>query len=329
MNRKTVNKNVKAFLILTSLSLFVFSCNDDEGVTIDDQEEAAGPEIKETAEKLIGEWYLINSTIDGESTDSDDFSVLKESYATFRSEGTYEVVYKRITSNSFSSSTQSGTFTITGLNTVTFFNSSSEIKLIDETLQITSSTSDGQTQVDTFIRSDNEEFTEEEGEEEAIDIEDEDKEEEEVEDNGFDGSSIIEEILLGSWKIQGIANECMGKGTIEFTSETDLKLTQYKSTFNRNDLLSFNMNISFPMPAAFKATATLGDHTAVFDTEADCQFVKKSALNYTVENETTISINNRPQLQLIIEDSQTLLLKYEYIDKNSEKQTIQYTFTKE
>lgn len=319
------------FVGFALFSLLICSCSSD------DDANGAGEEMTEnqiaTKAKLVGEWKLVSSILDGDSVSSNELECLKQSTAVFKEDDTYVVnLIKRGSSMSVlcsQTNTQSGTYSVVDLNSVTFFNSTSEIKLIDDLLQITSiisnSSSVEQMQVDIFIRGDSEDL-EEENEAEADDIDT-------VEDttvdvsSTFDGSAVIAE-LLGTWKIENNSNDCLKKNTIEFKSETIFEIIQHKENFNRKDLLDYNLSVIYPMPATFSATVNKGNSVVNFDTEADCKFIKTTNLEYVVKDANTILIKSVPQVKIIVVDDTTITLKYEYVDADSNTQTIEFIYKK-
>jgi len=293
-----------------------------------DNEEEDSKETTEqaiTKEKLIGDWKLVNSTIDVGVIGTDDFAYLKESSASFTADNTYRIIYKKRSGNSSSTTTLSGTYTVNRLNSVTFFNSPSEIELIDNTLQITSTTHDNKIQHDIFIRNDDEEFVSSE-EENEINVGDE-ADGSDTLDNTYDGSAVIDKIQ-GVWKIVGATDDCLRKNTIEFQTSDLLVFTQHKKKFSRTDLLNYNINVSYPIFGKIRAVVTKGYNTVTFDTEADCGFIKASKLHYTVTDAHTIKINEVPQLNIEIVNDNTINLIYKYVDKNSNEQVIQFSFIK-
>ncbi|GAL81921.1 hypothetical protein JCM19274_101 [Algibacter lectus] len=305
------------YAFIFSLALFV-SCEKDESKET--------PEQIATKEKLIGDWKLISSKVDGIFIGIEDFSYLKESFANFSPDNTYNVTYKKISNGSTSTSTLSGTYTVIGLNSVAFFNSISEIKLVGETLQITSTNTQNKIQVDIFIKSDNDEF--ELDNNDSVDvIEDEQEDNSSDPANDYDGSELISKIQ-GNWIITDVDNECLKQNTIEFKTSDLLIFTQHKETFNRADLIRNNINVGYPMPTQFSASITKSYNTVSFDTEAECQFIKKSELNYTVINAQTIIINEVSQLTIKMLNDNTLDLIYTYNDEDSNEQVIQFRFIK-
>lgn len=310
-------------VFIFSLALFS-SCEEDEDNDKNGNQET--PEQIATKEKLIGDWKLISSKVDDEFIETEDFAYLKESSANFSSDNTYKVIYKNISNGSTSATTLSGTYTVDDLNRVTFFNSKSEIELVDETLQITSTNIENKTQVDIFIRSDNDEF--EVDNNKPIDvIEDNEENNSSEPDNSYDGSGLIAKIQ-GTWIISDVDDDCQKKNTIEFKTSDLLVFTQHKKTFNRADLIRNNINIGYPTPAQFRASITNGFNTVTFDSEIECQFVKKSNLHYTVTDAQTIMIDEVSQLTIKIQNDNTIDLTYKYNDKDSNEQVVQFSFTK-
>ncbi|GAA3591383.1 hypothetical protein Q4Q39_15970 [Flavivirga amylovorans] len=327
MNKKMLPiKTFKPLLfLLFTLALFACSSNNDSN-----QEDSE--EITTTKEKLVGDWKLISSTIDNKNVSPSEFKCLKNSTATFNQDGTYELTFLKLGSGSANlcsqTNTQSGTYTVIGLNRVTFFNFNSEIKLMDDTLQITSKIINGdqeQDQVDTFIRNDNTEL-EESTEEESDNVETEVGDDNE-EDNTFDGTQVIQQIL-GSWKIDS-DQDCLQKNTIEFKPQNVFEFIQHKKSFNRRDLLDYNVSVSYPLPESIKATVTKGNDMVVFDTSAECQFTKTSTLEYTVKDEKTIVLKNISGLKMLLEDNQTIKLIYTFIDSDSNEQVREFIYKKQ
>ncbi len=312
-----------SLLTLIMLSFLMINCSDDDSGTSDEEI----PEyVTETKANLVGEWILISSTINNENVVSSEFEILKQSRANFHENDTYSIVYK-IGGSSTSTSTQEGTYTVSALNQVTFFNSTSAIKLIDNKLQITStitiSSGVEQTRVDIFLRSDSEELEELEDNDVTI-IEDDDVS---VDTNTYDGTAVIAR-LQGKWKISNVTNECLGMNTMEFKSDTLLEFIQHKKSFNRSDLLNYNLSVSYPTPSKFAATVTKGNETVNFDTETDCQFVKTSQLEFIVKDENTILIKNVLQVKILLENDNTFKLIYTYMDTNGEEKTVQFIYEK-
>jgi|GEM_PF-6619928 len=320
---KQILKRTKECVLLLSILFTGFiSCNsaDDSGSNNETKEHA---EIKQ---KLVGEWRLVSSTIDGEAVGTEDFSYLKESIATFNADNTYEVTYKKRTGNSSSTSILSGTYLVNDVNSVTFFNSASKIELIEETLQITSTTENNKIQVNTFIRKDNEEFMED-GEGSENIIEDDEDDNLNPMTSSFDGSAVIAQIQ-GGWEITNVSDECQKKNTLEFVDSDNIIFMQHKKTFNRNDLLNYNVSVSYPLQSDFSAVIIKGFNTITLNNNADCQFVKESKLNYLVEDAETIIIKESSKLTLKIIDDNTINLIYKYKDEDSNEQIIQFVYTK-
>ncbi|KZS38802.1 hypothetical protein AWE51_14555 [Aquimarina aggregata] len=312
-------------------SLVLVSCasDDDSGPS----NEEVSQNVVETKKKLVGDWKLVSTTIDGQSVSASEFECLKRSVATFNEDNTYTITFKKkgSPSSDLCSQTiaQGGTYTVAGLNSVTFFNSTSEIKLVDDTLQITSKVTNGsteETQVDTFIRGDSEDLSDSD-QEETDDVTVEEDETTTEEDNTYDGTAVIAK-LLGKWNIETTNNECLQKNTIEFKAESVFEFIQHKKTFNRRDLLNYNINISYPFSGAFSASVTKGNDMVVFDTNADCQFIKTSTLQYIVKDEKTVLLKNIPQVQILIVDDTTINLVYKYTDSDGNKQTLTFTYKK-
>ncbi len=320
---------IKTFkpLLFLLLTIALFACSSNNDSNGEDSEE-----IRATKEKLVGDWKLVSSTIDNKNVSSSEFKCLKNSTATFNQDGTYELTFLKLGSGSTDlcskTSTQSGTYMITGLNKVTFFNFNSEIKLIDDTLQITSKITNGeeeQDQVDVFIRKDNTEL-EEESEEERDEVETEVGDDNE-EDNTFDGTQVIQKIV-GSWKIDS-DQDCLQKNTIEFKPQSVFEFIQHKKSFNRSDLLDYNVSVSYPLPESIKATVTKGNNMVVFDTSAECQFTKTSTLEYIVKDEKTIELKNISGLKMLLEDNQTINLIYTFINSDNSEQIREFIYKKE
>ncbi|UII76432.1 lipocalin family protein [Flagellimonas sp. HMM57] len=313
-------------LLFMLFVIVLFSCNSS-----DDAEPQDSEEITATKEKLVGDWKLVSSTIDNESVSPSEFECLKNSTATFKQDGTYKLTFLKQGSSSTNlcslTRTQSGEYTVTGLNKVTLFNFDSEIELIDDTLQITSKvTNDSgeQDQIDIFIRSDNAEL--EENEEEATDNLETDGQETDGDDNTFDGTEVIQ-IILGKWQIDA-DQDCLEKNTMEFKPQSVFEFIQHKKTFNRRDLLDYNVSVSYPLPENIKATITKGNDMVVFDTDAECQFTKTSTLEYVVKDEKTIVLKNISGIKLLLEDNDTIKLVYTFTDSNANEQTREFIYKK-
>ncbi|WP_396591676.1 lipocalin family protein [Allomuricauda sp. R78024] len=314
-------------LLFMLFALAFFSCNSDDDAKPEDSEE-----ITATKEKLVGDWKLVSSTIDNENVSPSEFKCLKNSTATFDQDGTYELTFLKLGSGSTDlcsrTDAQSGNYTVIGLNRVTFFNFDSEIELIDDTLQITSKVTNGngeQDQIDVFIRSDNAEL--EENAEEATDnLETDGQETDDDDDNTFDGTEVIQ-IVLGKWKIDA-DQDCLQENTIEFKPQSVFEFIQHKKTFNRRDLLDYNVSVSYPFPASIKATIPKGNDVVVFDTDAECQFIKTSTLEYVVKDEKTIVLKNISGIKLLLEDSYTIKLIYTFTDSNANEQVREFVYKK-
>ncbi len=321
---------IKTFkpLLFLLFTIALFACSSNNDSNGEDSEE-----IRATKEKLVGDWKLVSSTIDNKNVSSSEFKCLKNSTATFNQDGTYELTFLKLGSGSTDlcskTSTQSGTYMVTGLNKVTFFNFNSEIKLIDDTLQITSKITNGeeeQDQVDVFIRKDNTEL-EEESEEERDEVETDGEETDDNDDNTFYGTEVIQKIL-GKWKIDS-DQDCLQKNTIEFKPQSVFEFIQHKKSFNRSDLLDYNVSVSYPLPESIKATVTKGNNMVVFDTSAECQFTKTSTLEYIVKDEKTIVLRNISGLKMLLEDDQTIKLIYTFIDSDSNEQVREFIYKKD
>ncbi|MBO0591198.1 hypothetical protein I2486_07230 [Cellulophaga sp. E16_2] len=318
-------------LTLIILSLCMTSCSSDDSRVA---EEEAPEYIAETKANLVGEWVLINSTINRENIPTADFEILKETRANFYDNNTYSLVYKSrsesASGSTTSTNTQEGTYSVAGLNQVSFFNSSSEIEYIADQLQITttSTSSDGvvQLQVDVFVRSDSEELKEKEAEEEEVEVAEEEQDNSAATNNTYDGTAVIAK-LLGEWEISGETDACLMKNTITFAAET-FEIIQHKTTFNRTNLLAYNLSVSYPMPSIFSGSVTKGNETVTFDTQADCQFVKKSELEYTVIDEETIVLKKSSKAKILLVDDATLKLVISYSDMNGEAKGIEFIYKK-
>lgn len=327
MNR-SISKLRGLMLSLFVFSLLMVSCDDEDS---DPTDQEVVETIAETKANIVGEWVLVSSTVDNENVASSEFEILKQSKANFYEDNTYKLVYKTGISNASgsntSTSTETGTYVVDGINQVSFFNSSSVIQLIDSKLQITTVTNDSgveQTQVDVFVRSDSEELQEQNDVD--VDVVEEENDDSNVV-NTYDGTAVIAK-LLGKWKISGVTDECLKMNTIEFKSETFFEFVQHKATFNRSDLLKYNISASYPMPAIFSASVTKGNDTVVFDTEADCQFVKTSQVEYLVKDENTVLLKNSTKAKILLENDTTFKLVFTYSDSNGDEKTIQFTYVK-
>lgn len=309
-------------------SLTLFSCDSDSNP---ENNEQVSQEVLVTKEKLVGNWKLVSSTIDNKNVSPSEFECLKNSTATFNQDDTYEVTFLKLGSNSTTlcsrTVTQSGTYTVVGLNRVTFFNFDSEIELIDDTLQITSKVANGneqQDQIDIFIRSDNSELGE--NQEETDNVETDNQTDEDNNDDTFDGTEVIQNIL-GKWKIDS-DKDCLQKNTIEFKPESIFEFIQHKKTFNRRDLLDYNVSVSYPLPESINATIIKGNSTVVFDTSAECQFIKTSTLEYIVKDEKTIALKNISGVKLLLENNNIIKLIYTFIDSNANEQVREFVYRK-
>ncbi|OEK09870.1 hypothetical protein A8C32_10190 [Flavivirga aquatica] len=331
--KNPINKLSNLFIVLILFHLTLTSCTSNDDSNAENNEELSQNVIA-TKKKLVGDWKLVSSTINSQSVSASEFECLKRSIATFTENNTYNITFKKKGSESSNicsqTNTESGTYNIIDLNSITFFNSTSEIKLVNETLEITSkiniNNSEEQTQVDIFIRSDSNDLDDDD-QEETDDLEIDDDETIEEEENTYDGTAIIAK-LLGKWKIDTDNNECLQKNTIEFKTNNIFEFIQHKSTFNRSDLINYNINISYPFSKPFSASVTKGNVKVAFDTNADCQFIKKSEQKYIVKDEKTIALKNIPQVKILIENDTTINLIYEYIDSNSNNQTIEFVYKK-
>ncbi len=315
-------------LFFMLLTLAFSSCNSDDDANPNPEN---SEEIRATKEKLVGDWKLISSTIENKNVSLAEFECLKNSTATFNQDDTYELTFLKLGSNSAAlcsrTDTQSGTYTVIGLNSVTFFNFDSEIELIDDTLQITSKVTNGgqeQDQIDIFIRSDNSEL-ERNPDEETDDVET-DETDEDNGDNTFDGTAVIQKIL-GEWQIDS-DRDCLQKNTMEFKAQSAFEFIQHKKTFNRRDLLNYNVSVSYPLPESINATITKGNDLVVFDTSAECQFIKTSTLEYVVKDEKTIVLKNISGLKLLLEDNTTIKLMYTFTDSDNNEQVREFVYKK-
>ncbi len=325
-------KAFKSLLFILFISI-LSSCNSDDN-SVSEGNDQTSQETITTKERLVGEWKLISSTIDNKNISPSEFECLKNSIATFTQDDTYELTFLKLGNNSTNlcsqTSIQSGTYTVIGLNSVTFFNSTSEIKLIDNTLQITSKITDDneeKDQIDIFIRSDNTEL-EESSAEETNDLETDESETDDnnEENNTFDGTEVIKNIL-GKWKIES-NQDCFQKNTIEFKLQNAFEFIQHKKTFTRRDLLNYNIGMSYPLPENIEAEVTKGSDMVVFDTNAECQFIKTSNLEYVVKDEKTVVLKNIPGIRLILEDNNTIKLVYTFNDSNANEQVKEFVYKK-
>ncbi len=319
--KKAPKRKHWTILLLSILLTSMISCGSDDGP--DDNGETA--EHAETKQKLIGEWRLVSSTVDGEAVGSEDFSYLKESKATFNEDNSYELAYIKRSGNSSATSILAGTYTVDGINSVTFLNSTSKIELMDDALRITSTTDDNKTQVDIFIRSDSELFNDDQGNGDIIGDDEDDNSN--PPDPSFDGSAIISQIQ-GVWEITNVTDECQVKNTLEFVDSEKVIFTQHKKSFNRNDLLNYNVSVSFPLQSDFSGVVTKGFNTVTFDSTANCQFIKESNLSYLVQDAETIIIKESSKLTFKLVDDNTINLIFEYEDEDSNEQVLQFVYTK-
>lgn len=315
-----MQKSIFKFSVLL-LSLFSLqvttSCSSDENESpIQRKNESA--ETIATKNNLVGEWRLVSSIIDNVNARTTNFKFLKQSLATFNEDNTYNIVFKK----EGSTRTQSGTYEVTELNTITFFSSTSEIKLIEERLEISSKE---ENRVDVFIKSDNKALVSSE-ENDAVTIEDA-VESEKPKATDFDGAAVIAK-LLGTWKIVSTENDCIQKNTLEFKTVTNLEFTQHQENFSRNDLLNYNISVPFPFSGAINIKATKGRDKVTFDTAADCQFIKKSSLEFIVLNEKEVAIKDVSKVKILIEDETNIKLVYEYLDVNSNTKTNEFLYQK-
>ena len=200
---------------------------------------------------------------------------------------------------------------------------------MDEALQITSTSDDNKTQVDIFIRDDSEEFADDEESNGDLLEGDEDNSPNppDPSDPSFDGSAIISQIQ-GVWEITDVTDECQKKNTLEFVDSEKVIFTQHKKTFNRNDLLRYNVSVNYPLEANFSGVVTQGFNTITFDNTADCQFIKESNLSYLVQDAETILIKESSNLTFKIIDDTTINLIFEYEDEDSGGQIVQYVYKK-
>ncbi|WP_446051232.1 hypothetical protein [Zobellia laminariae] len=322
-----------SMLTVVMFSLLMINCSDDDSST-ETEKEAVAEYIVETKANLLGEWVLISSSINNEIIASSEFEVLKDSRANFNVDNTYSLVYKTGTNSaagsSISTNTQEGTYTIEGLNKVTFFDSSSEIELIDDTLKVTSEITDAsgaeQARVDIFVRSDNEALNQpKESNTDEVKVEEETETPGDI--NTFDGTAVIAK-LLGKWELTGVTDPCLMKNTIDFQSDSAFEFVQHKTTFGRSDLLKYNIGVSYPMPAEFAASVTKGNETVVFNTNADCSFIKTSLVEYEVTDEKTVELKKSTSTKLVLENDTTLTLIYTYLNTDNEEATIEFTYVK-
>ncbi len=325
-------KTYKSILCIL-LSLVLFSCDSDNNSSSGNNEQVS-QDIIVTKEKLVGDWILISSIVDNENVSPSEFECLKNSTATFNQDDTYEVTFLKLGSNSMTlcsrTVTQSGIYTVVGLNSVTFFNFDSEIELIDDTLQITSKVTNGnvqQEQIDIFIRSDNSELGENQ-EEETDSVETDNQTDDNNDDNTFDGTEVIQNVL-GKWEIDS-DKDCLQQNTFEFKPQSVFEFIQHKETFNRRDLLAYSVSVSYPLPENINATIIKGNSTVVFDTSAECQFIKTSTLEYIVKDEKTIVLKNISGVKLLLEDNNTIKLVYTYTftDSNANEQVREFIYRK-
>ena len=320
---KYLLKKSSLIVLTISLALFAFvSCEANNDANLEEIKETAAENA--TKAKLVGEWRLISSTVDGKLISGNDFATLKESFANFNEDNTYMVTYKKRSSTSSSTSTFSGTYVVNRLNSVTFFNSGSEIELVDNTLQITSKNAANKTQIDLFIRSDNDEF--EEDKTNQTDVIDKEEAPSNI-NNNYDGTKVIAK-LQGVWTISGVNDDCLKKNTLNFESDDLMVFSQHKKTFNRRNLTRNNINVSYPMPAIFSASVTKGISTVTFNTEVDCQFIKVSKLHYNVLDAKTIAINETSTLVIKLLNDTTINLIYTYKDSDSNDQVIEFNYNK-
>ena len=318
--KKILERKNWSILLLSILITGLISCEND-----DDSANGIEAEHEATKQKLIGEWRLVSRTIEGEALGAEDFSYLKESTATFNADNTYKLVYIERNGNSSSTSVLAGTYTVDDINSVTLFNSTPGIELKDDALQIISTTSDDEAQVDIFLRSDSEEFADDEESNGDLLGGDEDNSSNSP-GPSYDGSAIIAQVQ-GTWEIIDVSDECQKKNTLEFVG-SEVIFTQNKKTFNRKDLLEYNVSVSYPLQSDFSGVVTRGFNTITFDNTADCQFIKESRLSYLVQDAETIRIKESSKLTFKMIDDTTINLKYEYEDKNSNKQVVQFVYTK-
>ena len=319
--KKILERKNWTILLLSILFTGLISCEND-----DDSANDIETEHEATKQKLIGEWRLVSRTIEGEALGTEDFSYLKESTATFNADNTYKLVYIERNGNSSATSVLAGTYTVADINSVTLFDSTSKIELIDDALQITSTTGDDKAQVDIFIRGDSEEFADDEDSNTDLLGGDEDNSSNSP-DPSYDGSAIIAQVQ-GTWEISDVSDECQEKNTLEFVNSDEVIFTQHKKTFNRKDLLDYNVSVNYPLQSDFSAVVTKGFNTITFDNTADCQFIKESRLSYLVQDAETILVKESSNLAFKIIDDTTIHLVYEYEDENSNKQVIQFVYTK-
>ncbi|TRX49045.1 hypothetical protein FNH22_27825 [Fulvivirga sp. M361] len=315
--KKILERKNWTLLLLSILFIGLISCGDD-----DDPANSIETEHAATKQKLIGEWRLVSSTIEGEAVGTEDFSYLQESTATFNADNTYELVYIKRNGNSSSTSILAGTYTVDDVNSVTFFNSASDIELIDDALQITFNTDDDKARVDIFIRADNEEFADDEESSGNL-LEGDEDDSSNPPNSSYDGSAIIARIQ-GKWEITNVSDDCLKKNTLEFVGSDEVIFTQHQKTFNRNDLLEYNVSVSYPLQSDFSGVVIQGFNTITFDNTADCKFIKKSRLSYQVQDAETILIQESSRLTFKIIDDTTINLICECPDE----QIIQFVYIK-
>ncbi len=306
----------------------LFSCDstDDES----SQGSQTEQEIEVITQKLSGEWKLVSSMVDGENVSVEDFECLKNSEATF-SEDKYFIKYVNMGSSSglcSMISERSGTYSVIDSTSISFFGSDDKVELIDESVHITYSNEASESQTDVFIRKDSEALVVSD-QEKTTNIQtspEEETDKTEKEEIKFDGSAVIEK-LKGTWTHES-SDECSKKNTLEFKSDEDLEFVQYKATFNRNDLLDYNIGVSYPIPSKFSAKVSKGRDQVTFDTEASCQFIKKSQLNYIVKDDKTVLLEGVSAVTIEVESDDTIVLIYKYLDSDSKDQTVEYSYRK-
>ena len=312
MERISEGKNW-AVLLLCVFSTGFISC--DSG---DDSDENA-----ETKQRLVGEWRLVSRAIEGAAVGTEELSHLEESTATFNTDNTYVITYRRSDGSSSSTSVLSGIYTVTGVNSIAFLDSMSEVELVEEALQITSSTEDNRTQVDVFLRGDHQIFRENDNGG-VIDLGEDNNPNPSV--PSYDGSTVIAQIQ-GVWAITNISDECQRRNTLEFMGPDAVVFTQHKSTFNRDDLRRYGVSVNLPLQSDYSGVVTVGFNTISLDSNADCQLVKESRLTYLVKDSETITINESSRLTIRVIDSNTINLIYDNGGGDSNQEIFVYTRT--
>ncbi|MCW2120507.1 lipocalin family protein [Flavobacterium sp. 7A] len=325
-------KKMFKYQLVLALSFFMLaSCNND-GTTVDSTSgNETSTEVIQTKNKLVGEWKLVSSTIDGVVVNASDFEYLKNSSATFNDNNTFKINYskksKSGTAEVIENSSQSGTYKVVGLNQVNFINSTSVLNVKEDRLEISSTTLNGsgvnQMQVDVFIRADSKDL-------EAISTEPIVPETVDAPVSTpvapYDGTKVIAK-LQGKWQITKGNSACQDKNTIEFRAN-NFELIQYTEFFNRADLVKNNINVSYPTPKVFAATVNNGGDKVVFDTKASCQYIKTSNREFVVKDEKTIVLKNAARIKMVLLTDTKLNFIYEYTDEKSAVKTIEVTYDK-